>query len=287
MAAGKEIRNKIQSVKNTQKITKAMEMVASSKMRRAQDRMMASRPYADRIRHMIGHLAQGHSEYHHPYMEERDEHRGAGFIVVSTDKGLCGGLNVNLFKRAVTEISRHQDQGAEIELALCGRKASSFFRRIGGRVAAHVEQLGDRPRLSELIGVLKVMRDAYDEGRIDRLYIVQNRFVNTMTQRPELLQLLPLPPEEDKQLDYHWDYIYEPAAPEVIDALLQRYLEAQLYQAVIENVACEMAARMIAMKSATDNAGEVINNLQLAYNKERQAAITQELSEIVAGAAAV
>lgn len=287
MSAGKEIRNKIQSVKNTQKITQAMEKVATSKMRKAQDRMKASRPFADKIRVIIDHLAHSHSEYHHPYLDERDDVKRAGFIIVSTDKGLCGGLNTNLFKKALTEITQYIDKGVEIDLAFCGRKAAGFFKRIGGNVLAKADHLGDSPRLEDLIGLLKVMRDAYDEGRIDRLYIVQNRFVNTMTQKPEVVQLLPLEAKKDGKLDYHWDYIYEPDSKAVIDALLVRYLESQLYQAVVENVACEMAARMVAMKSATDNAGEVIKRLQLDYNKERQASITQELSEIVAGAAAV
>ncbi len=287
MAAGKEIRTKIQSVKNTQKITKAMEMVAASKMRRAQDRMKASRPFADRINSIIGHVAHANLEYRHPYLEPRPEIRRVGFVVVSTDKGLCGGLNINLFKHAITSITECHNQGAEVDLALIGRKATSFFKRIGGNVVAQIDGLGDQPRLEELIGTIKAMLDAYDEGQIDRLYIVQNRFVNTMTQRPEVQQLLPLQPADDKRLEYNWDYIYEPDAEEVLDGLLTRYIESQLYQAVVENVACEMAARMIAMKSATDNAGELIKELQLMYNKERQASITQELSEIVAGAAAV
>ena len=287
MAAGKEIRNKIQSVKNTQKITQAMEKVATSKMRKAQDRMKASRPFADKMHTIIEHLAYAHTEYKHPYLVQREEVKRVGFIVISSDKGLCGGLNSNLFKVAVAQIKELLDEGVEIDLALCGRKAKSFFNRVGGNVVAHVDQLGDKPRLDDLIGVLKVMRDAYDEGRIDRLFIVQNTFVNTMTQKPESLQILPLIRDDDKELNYHWDYIYEPDAKEVLDALLIRYLESQLYQAMVENIACEMAARMVAMKSATDNAGEVIKRLQLAYNKQRQASITQELSEIVAGAAAV
>jgi F-type H+-transporting ATPase subunit gamma len=286
MAAGKEIRSKIQSVKNTQKITKAMEMVAASKMRKAQDRMRASRPYTDKIHEIVGHLAYASSEYKHPYMKVRAKKR-AGYIVVSTDKGLCGGLNVNLFKLAITEIKENMRQGVEVDLALCGRKAGAFFKRVGGNILGTISHVGDDPKLAELVGVLKVMIDAYDAGSIDRLYIVQNRFINTMTQKPELLQLLPIVRGEGEKLNYHWDYIYEPDSKEIIDALLQRYLESLLYHAVVENISCEMAARMIAMKSATDNASEVIRSLQLAYNKERQASITQELSEIVAGAAAV
>ncbi len=286
MSAGKEIRTKIQSVKNTQKITKAMEMVAASKMRKAQERMRASRPYTDKIHEIMGHMAYAHSEYKHPYLKVRAKKR-VGYIIVSTDKGLCGGLNINLFKLAILDIKKQMDAGLEIDLAFCGRKAGSFFKRVGGNVLGDINHLGDEPKLEELVGLLKVMVDAYDSGQIDRLYIVQNRFVNTMTQKPEIVQLLPVVRGEDKHLEYHWDYLYEPDAKEVIDALLQRYLETLLYQAVVENISCEMAARMIAMKSATDNAGEVISSLQLAYNKARQASITQELSEIVAGAAAV
>ncbi|MBN1378723.1 MAG: F0F1 ATP synthase subunit gamma [Gammaproteobacteria bacterium] len=286
MAAGKEIRNKIQSVKNTQKITKAMEMVAASKMRKAQDRMRASRPYTNKIHEIVGHMAYAHTEYKHPFLNARVKKR-VGYIVVSSDKGLCGGLNVNLFKLAVSDMKKNMDQNVGIDLALCGRKAVSFFKRIGGNVLANVNHLGDEPKLEELIGVLKVMIDAYNTDQIDRLYIVQNSFVNTMTQKPEIIQLLPVARGEDMSLNYHWDYIYEPDSKGLIDATLQRYLESLLYQAVVENISCEMAARMVAMKSATDNATEVINRLQLAYNKERQASITQELSEIVAGAAAV
>jgi F-type H+-transporting ATPase subunit gamma len=287
MAVGKEIRSKIASIKNTQKITKAMEMVAASKMRRAQDRMQASRPYAEKIHNIIGHLAHGNPEYHHPYLQKREQVSRVGFIIVSTDKGLCGGLNINLFKRVLADVKDWQAKGAEIELALFGRKASGFFKRLGGNIVAQVTDLGDAPRLEEVIGPINAMLTAYDEGRIDRLYIAQNRFVNTMTQKPETVQLLPAEPDHDKELNYRWDYIYEPDAREVLGSLLTRYIESQVYQAVIENVACEMAARMIAMKSATDNAGELIKDLQLMYNKERQASITQELSEIVAGAAAV
>jgi F-type H+-transporting ATPase subunit gamma len=287
MAVGKEIRGKIASIKNTQKITKAMEMVAASKMRRAQDRMQASRPYADKIHNIIGHLAHGNPEYHHPFLQHREQVKRVGFIIVSTDKGLCDGLNINLFKRVLTDIRDWQARGAEVELALFGRKAGNFFKRIGGNIIAQVTDLGDAPRLEEVIGPVNAMLTAYEEGRIDRLYIAQNRFMNTMTQKPEAVQLLPAEPGKDEQLDYRWDYLYEPDAREVLEGLLTRYIESLVYQAVIENVACEMAARMIAMKSATDNAGELIKDLQLMYNKERQASITQELSEIVAGAAAV
>jgi F-type H+-transporting ATPase subunit gamma len=287
MAAGKEIRSKIASVKNTQKITKAMKMVAASKMRRAQERMRASRPYADKIRNIIGHLALAHPEYRHPYLLPRPEVKRIGLIVVSTDKGLCGGLNINIFKQSIALLQRWKNDKIEADMTLIGRKAGAFFKRIGGNVRAKAEGLGDSPRMEELIGSIKIMLEAYDRKEIDRLYIAQNRFVNTMTQKAEVVQLLPLQPAATKELEYHWDYIYEPDAKEVLDVLLVRYIESQIYQAVIENVACEMAARMIAMQSATDNAGELIKQLQLMYNKERQAGITRELSEIVAGAAAV
>lgn len=287
MAVGKEIRNQIQSVKNTQKITKAMEMVAASKMRKAQDRMLASRPYAEKMRSIIGHLAHANPEYKHPYMIEREEVKRVGFVVVSTDKGLCGGLNMNVFKLALAEMKAWNDKDVEVDVSIIGKKASGFFKRIGANIVSQVSDLGDAPRLEEIIGTLQVMLTAYDEGRIDRLYIVQNDFVNTMTQKSEVLKLLPLEASDDKELDYHWDYIYEPDAKDVLNGLLGRYIESQVYQAVVANVACEMASRMVAMKSATDNAGDLINELQLIYNKARQAAITQELSEIVAGAAAV
>jgi F-type H+-transporting ATPase subunit gamma len=288
MAAGKEIRAKIGSVKNTQKITKAMEMVAASKMRRAQDRMQASRPYAEKIRNIIGHIAYATPEYRHPYMVVRKTVKNVGYIIVSSDKGLCGGLNVNVFKAAIQDIKKWRDQDVNIQLCLIGRKANAFFRRVGGRVISTASDLGDTPHLEELIGPIKIMLDAYKNGELDRLFIVHSHFINTMTQRPEVSQLLPLPMNnEDKALQYHWDYLYEPDAATVLDSLLTRYLESQAYQGVVENVACEMAARMVAMKSASDNAGSLIKELQLMYNKQRQAAITQELSEIVAGAAAV
>ena len=288
MAVGKEIRNQIGSVKNTQKITKAMQLVAASKMRKAQDRMEASKPYAEKIKGIIGHLSQANSEYHHPYLQDiaDEDVKRVGYIVISTDRGLCGGLNINLFKTAISSMKAWQDKGVEADLALIGRKAGAFFGRFPN-VVARAADLGDAPRLEELLGSIKVMLDAYDEGKIQRLYIVQNEFVNTMTQKPEALQLLPVEPQHDSEIEYHWDYIYEPEAPVVLDTLLKRYTESLVYQAVVENVACEMAARMVAMKSATDNAGELIKQLQLVYNKARQAAITQELSEIVAGAAAV
>ena len=286
MAVGKEIKTKIRSVQNTQKITKAMEMVAASKMRKAQDRMAAARPYAQRIRRTVGHLAKANPEYRHPFMVEREVER-VGVIVVSTDRGLCGGLNINLFRRALGEIAEAKKAGAETSLMLVGSKASGFFKRVGGNIVAKTANLGDTPRLNDLVGSIKVMLDQYRDGEIDKLVMVSNEFVNTMTQSPEPVQLLPVPPMEDEGLLDHWDYIYEPGAEELLDGILMRYVESQIYQGVVENVACEMAARMVAMKSASDNAGTIIDDLQLEYNKARQAAITQELAEIVGGAAAV
>ena len=288
MAGAKEIRNKIGSVKNTQKITGAMEMVAASKMRRAQERMSASRPYAQTMRKVIGHIAQGNLEYKHPYLMEREVKR-VGYIVVSTDRGLCGGLNINLFKAALNDMKQWSAKGAKVDLALIGNKASSFFERHGAKVQAHVAGLGDNPSVNDLIGSVKVMLKAYDNGEIDRLYLVYNKFVNTMVQQPRVDQLLPLPVTEDSKLakKHHWDYIYEPDPKQLLDTLLIRYVESQVYQGVVENLASEQAARMVAMQAATDNAGNLINDLQLVYNKARQASITQELTEIVSGAAAV
>ncbi len=286
MAGAKEIRSKIKSIQNTKKITKAMEMVAASKMRKAQDRMESSRPYATRMRNVIGHLAHAHPEYRHPFLVEREAKR-VGFLVISSDRGLAGGLNVNLFRLAVRAMREWDAKGAEIDLAVFGNKGMSFMKRLRANIVGQATHLGDAPRLADVIGPVKVMLDAYYEGRIDRLFMLENQFVNTMTQKPTLVQLLPVQPAEDERLKHHWDYLYEPEAKEVLDALLMRYIESQVYQGVVENVACEMAARMVAMKSASDNAGQLIGELQLAYNKARQAAITQELSEIVAGAAAV
>jgi len=286
MAGAKEIRTKIASIKNTQKITKAMEMVAASKMRKAQDRMRATRPYADRIRKVVAHLAHAHPEYHHPFLQERATRR-VGLIVISTDRGLCGGLNINLFKKAVTEMRQWDADNLEIDLNLIGTKSNAFFKRIGGNVVSSASHMGDSPSIIELIGTVKVMLDAYEAERIDRLYLAHNVFVNTMTQRPELLQLLPIQGDDDEALKTHWDYIYEPDSQPVMNALMVRYIESLVYQGVVENVACEQAARMVAMKAATDNAGNLIDELQLIYNKARQAAITQEISEIVGGAAAV
>ncbi len=286
MAVGKEIRVKIKSIQNTQKITRAMEMVAASKMRKAQDRMSSSRPYADKMRNVVGHLSQAHPEYRHPYMVERDVKR-VGFIVISSDRGLCGGLNSNLFKKTVAAMKEWHENNVEIDVCTIGNKAAGFFSRMGGNVIAQTSHLGDAPQVSDLIGSVKVMLDAYDEGKIDKLIVVFNDFVNTMTQAPTVLQLLPIAGEEDEELKHHWDYMYEPEAKDVLNALLVRYIESQVYQGVVENLACEQAARMVAMKSASDNAGDLINQLKLVYNKARQAAITQEISEIVGGAAAV
>jgi len=286
MAVGKEIKTKIASVQNTQKITNAMEMVAASKMRKAQEGMAASRPYATNIRHVIGHIALGNLEYRHPYMDERPVKR-VGYIVVSTDRGLCGGLNINLFKQVLADAAKWQNQEAEVEFAVVGAKATSFFNNMGAKVTAQISGLGDSPSLTDLVGSVQVMLKAYDDGEIDKLFIVYNKFVNTMTQEPTIDQLLPLPKSDDDQIKHRWDYIYEPDANLLLDQLLVRYVESQVYQGVVENLACEQAARMVAMKAATDNAGDLIDDLQLIYNKARQSAITQELGEIVAGAAAV
>lgn len=288
MAGEKEIRSKIKSVKNMQKITKAMEMVAASKIRKAQAQMEASRPYAERIRRVVGHLSKANPDYRHPWLDQREVRR-VGFIIISTDRGLCGGLNVNMFKRTIQELRHWREQEVEFDLALIGAKAVQFFRRVGGNVVATASHLGDRPQMNDLLGSIKVMLDAYSEGRIDRLFLVHNEFVSTMSQKPDVKTLLPVSEiaEEEEELQSHWDYIYEPAAEELLDDVLQRYIESQVYRGAVENFACEMAAKMIAMKSATDNAGDIIENLQLQYNKARQAAITQEISEIVGGAAAV
>ncbi len=287
MAGEKEIRSKIASVKNMQKITSAMEKVAASKIRKAQKQMEASRPYAERIRRVVGHLAYANSESKHPFLTEREVSR-VGYIIISTDRGLCGGLNANLFKTTIGEIADWQGKGVKVDLALVGAKAVAFFRRLGGNVVGTATHLGDRPSVNDLIGSIKIMLDAYEEGRIDRLFVVHNRFVNSMTQTPRVLQLLPASvKQEEGELQEHWDYIYEPEAGELLDSVLMRYIESQVYRGAVENFACEMAAKMVAMKSATDNAGDIIEGLQLEYNKARQAAITQEISEIVGGAAAV
>src|SRR5690554_314818 len=286
MAVGKEIKTKIASVQSTRKITRAMEMVAASKMRRAQERMAASKPYATRMRQVVAHLANANPEYKHVYMQDRPVKK-VGYIVVSSDRGLCGGLNANLFKRVVRESKEWSEQDVAIEYCLVGSKALSFFRSVGGDVRASVNNLGDSPHLSTIVGSIRAMLDAFEKGEIDRLFVVYNEFVNTMTQAPASLQLLPLKADEQMDTKYAWDYLYEPSAQELIDVLLVRFIESQVYQGVVENFACEQAARMVAMKAATDNAGNMISDLQLIYNKARQAAITQEISEIVGGAAAV
>jgi F-type H+-transporting ATPase subunit gamma len=287
MSIAKEIRLKIQSIKNTQKITKAMEMVAASKMRKTQDRMIKAIPYAKKILSVLSHVALGHAEYQHPFMEKRDIKR-AGYIIVTTDRGLCGGLNTNLLKTTIKAIKQDFDNGIEVDLCVLGNKGMAFFKRIGGNVVAHKRDLGDHPEVEDLRGVVIVMLEAYLEKRLDALYICSNEFINTMRQDPKIQQLLPLMPSEDNKLQHHWDYIYEPDnAPELLDKLLKLYLRSQVYRSVIENIACEQSARMLAMRNATDNAAELISNLQLEYNKARQASITRELSEIVGGASVI
>ena len=288
MAGEKEIRSKIASVKNMQKITSAMEKVAASKIRKAQQQMEESRPYAQRIRRVIGHLAHANPDYRHPFLIERDAKR-VGLIVISTDRGLCGGLNANLFKTVIGQIAKWRGEGAEVDLALVGAKAVQFFRRMGGNVVGTATHLGDRPSVNDLIGAITIMLQAYEQGTIDRLFLVHNEFESAMSQNPEVTTLLPVSQIDlgDESLQEHWDYIYEPDAGELLDDVLTRYIESQVYRGAVENFACEMAAKMVAMKSATDNAGEIIDGLQLEYNKARQAAITQEISEIVGGAAAV
>ena len=286
----KEIRTKIGSVKNTQKITKAMEMVAASKLRRTQDRMQSARPYADKIRTAIGHLYQANPEYKHPYLVERDVKR-IGYIVITSDRGLCGGLNVNEFRMLIRDMREQQAKGVEIDLCLLGSKGVQFFRSLDVNVVAGTSNIGENPTLADLLASIKIMLDAFEkggeEGGIDRLYLVHNIFESTMSQKPTIKTLIPVEAPDEDDLPQHWDYIYEPEATELLTSVLQRYIESQVYRAAVENVACEMAAKMVAMKSATDNAGKLIDNLQLDYNKARQAAITQEISEIVGGAAAV
>lgn len=301
MANTKEIRTKIKSIKNTQKITAAMQMVAASKMRRAQERMEASRPYAEKIRQVVNHVGVSHSEYHHPFLEVRPI-KTVGIIVVSSDRGLSGGLNSNLFRMLITQMQTFEQAGYRLRFALFGAKAESFFKRMGTNVDACIKHIKDAPKVTDIIGPVQVMLDLFDKGEIDCLHIAYNKFVNTMTQQPVIEQLLPIAPQEifieptqlekaegHKKMskDKYWDYLYEPDAKELLDFILMRFIEAQVYQGAVENLACEQAARMVAMKSASDNAGELINDLQLVYNKARQASITQELSEIVSGAQAV
>jgi F-type H+-transporting ATPase subunit gamma len=286
MPGTKEIRTKIASVKSTQKITKAMQMVATSKMRRAQDRMRLARPYAQKMRNVIGHLTEANPDYKHPFLQERDV-KGVGIIVVSTDRGLAGGLNANTFKQTLLLMREWQGKGANVSLCVIGSKGLAFFRRLDVKILGNISGLGDRPHIKDLIGTVKVMLDAYRNGEIDRLFLVNAQFVNTMTQKPTVEQLLPIVATDTEGLPKHWDYIYEPDAKTILEGLLMRYIESQVYRAAVENVASEMAARMVAMKAASDNAGKLIGELQLIYNKARQAAITKELSEIVGGAAAV
>jgi F-type H+-transporting ATPase subunit gamma len=287
MAGAKEIRGKIASIKNTRKITKALEMVAASKIRKAQDRMRAARPYAEKIRKLVGHLRQVNLDYKHPFTLERPV-QAVGIVVISTDRGLCGSLNLNLFKTTLTAIRDAQSRNAKVYLCVIGSKALTFFRRLSGiEIAASVTHLGDRPHVKDLIGTTTVMLDFYRDTKVDQLLLVHNVFVNTMTQKGVVSQLLPLQTIDKDELQERWDYIYEPDAADILDGILMRYIESQIFQGAVENVACEMAARMVAMKSASDNAGDLIDELQLIYNKARQAGITKELSEIVGGAAAV
>lgn len=286
MTGAKEIRLKIASIKSTQKITRAMEMVAASKMLKTQNRMRASRPYASKIEAVIKHLARASSEYHHDFLTTRAT-KSIGLIVVTSERGLCGGLNINLLREVTRHMQQWQQEGKTIHLGIIGRKGQIFFKRVGGHIIACIDQLGDAPGINSLIGIVKIMLDAFFAKEIDALHIAYNQFISTMTQQPMIKQLLPLPKTDDKQIGHHWDYIYEPEAKELLDCLFKRYMEMQTYQAVLENIACEQAAKMVAMKNATENAGEIIKDFQLAYNKARQAAITQELAEIVGGASAL
>ncbi len=287
MAGGKEITTKIRSIENTRKVTSALEMVSASKIRKSQNLMRKTRPYAHMIRRVMGHLSKANPEYRHPFTVRRKEIKKVGYIIVSTDRGLCGGLNTNLFKLVISSIQEWQARDAQVSMVTLGKKASAFFKNINVEIAAHTSGLGEKPQIENLIGSIKVMLDAYREEKVDLVYVVYNSFVNTMIQKPMLEQLLPLPDTDDKEIHDIWDYIYEPDAESLLDTVLIRYIEADVYQAVLENLASEHAARMIAMKNATDNAGDLIDELTLVFNKARQAAITQEISEIVGGAAAV
>ncbi|GAB2508006.1 F0F1 ATP synthase subunit gamma [Lysobacter humi (ex Lee et al. 2017)] len=287
MAGGREIKSKIKSVQNTRKVTRALEMVSASKIRKAQDRMKTSRPYARVMRQVIGHLAQASSDYRHPYMVERESVKRVAYVIVSSDRGLAGGLNNNMFRKLVGEFRRWQEQGVGVDVVTVGQKAAVFFRRLDVETLATATHLGDNPKLEQLIGVVKVVLDAYEAGQVDRVFLAYNHFVNTMSQQATFDQLLPLPPATETVARHDWDYIYEPDAPTVLEHVMQRYIEVLVYQAVLENIASEHAARMVAMKAASDNATKLIGTLNLVYNKARQAAITQEISEIVGGAAAV
>lgn len=287
MSGGKEIKGQISSIKNTQKITKAMEMVAASKMKKAQGRMASARPYAGMIKNVVGHLASAHPEYKHPFLVKRDSVKRVGLIIISSDRGLCGGLNTNLFKQALRQIKKWNENSIEVDVCTIGSKAEKYFKKLDVNLVAQVSQLGDSPEINDVIGSIKIMLDNYMDGNIDELHLAENKFINTMSQEPGITHLLPTEPNQEDGLSHHWDYIYEPDSKSVIDNLLIRYIESLVYQGIVENVACEMSARMVAMKSASDNASDLIGELQLIYNKARQASITQELSEIVAGAAAV
>ncbi|MCK7592103.1 F0F1 ATP synthase subunit gamma [Pseudomarimonas salicorniae] len=287
MAGGREIKTKIKSVQNTRKVTRALEMVSASKIRKAQDRMKASRPYARLMRQMIGHIAKANSEYVHPFLQTRDEVKRVGYVIVSTDRGLCGGLNSSMFRRILAEMREWQQKGVEVDVVCIGQKGTAFFRRLKVNMLASVSHLGEQVHVDQLVGVIKVMLDAYSQGNCDRVFLCYNDFINTMAQKPRQDQLLPLPPSDDIESKHDWDYIYEPDAQTVLDNVLTRYVESLVYQAVLENQASEHAARMVAMKAASDNATKLIGTLNLVYNKARQAAITQEISEIVGGAAAV
>jgi len=287
MSGSKEVVGKIKSVQNTRKVTRALEMVSASKIRKAQDLMQASRPYARMMKQVIGHLAHANPEYRHPFTIERTEVKRVGYVIVATDRGLCGGLNNNMFRKLLGEFKQWQDQGVEVTTVIIGKKAAQFFRRLKIDISAATQDLGEKPRLEDLIGSIKVVLDDYREERLDRLYVCYNHFVNTMVQKSTFDQLLPLPPTEDEPMLELWDYLYEPDAESLLDDVLTRYVESLVYQATLENLASEHAARMVAMKSASDNASDLIDDLKLVYNKARQAAITQEISEIVSGAAAV
>ena len=287
MAGGREIKTKIKSVQNTRKVTRALEMVSASKIRKAQERMKASRPYARLMTQMIGHIAKANSEYTHPFMVNRAEVKRIGYVVISTDRGLCGGLNSQMFRRILADMREWQAKGVEIDVVCVGQKAATFFRRLKVTMTGSVTHLGEKPHVDQLVGVIKVMLDGFSSAKLDRVFLCYNDFVNTMTQKPTQDQLLPLPPSESLQSKHDWDYIYEPSAEVVLDHVMTRYVESLVYQAVLENLASEHAARMVAMKSASDNATKLIGTLNLIYNKARQAAITQEISEIVGGAAAV
>jgi F-type H+-transporting ATPase subunit gamma len=286
MPSSKEIKNQVLSIKKIEKITDAMQKVAASKMRRAHQKMAKSMPYATKIRSVMQHIASSKTEYHHPYLQKRDKIKRVGYIVISTDRGLCGGLNVNLFKLALEHAQQFKNQNIEIDWCLFGNKAEMFFHTVTANIVAHASNLGESPQISDLFGSIKVMLDAYRDSHLDRLFIINNEFINTMVQKPVVTQLLPLPEEESKS-KYYWDYIYEPRPEVLLDNLMLRYIETQVYQAVVDNIACEQVARMLAMKNATDNARELIDNLQLIYNKARQAAITQEIAELISGADAV